>query len=150
MSETTPKDLLIILCEFLAGNKAHHEQLYMSSSKLLESVSKLFASECKFTSDLYRILGNSTYILQFLIIIQLVILFWRNLSTYSYIKIMPVVCEITFESWDNILSGHGKVCMDIRGTTWTLYYVLINNEQFSSSFCFQFTKASPRHISIQI
>ena len=53
MSETTPKDHLIVLHEFLVGNKAHA----MSSSiqKLFESVSKLLINECKVTSEMYYI-----------------------------------------------------------------------------------------------
>ena len=35
--------------------------------------------------------------------------------------------------------------MDLRRIIWTSYYILINNKQFSSSLCFQLTKASPRH-----
>ena len=44
------------------------------------------------------------------------------------------VCEITLETWDDILLGHDKVCIDIKGIIWTLlqYYILINNQQFSS------------------
>ena len=55
MPETTPEDQLIILCEFLAGNKAHTtSSSIMSLSKFLESVSKLLMSECKVTSELYH------------------------------------------------------------------------------------------------
>ena len=57
------------------------------------------------------------------------------------------VCEITLETWDDILLGHDKVCMDIKGIIWTLYYNLINNQQFSSILCYQFAKASPRSFS---
>ena len=53
VSETTPKDHLIVLHEFLLGNKAHT----MSSSirKLFDSMSKLFTSQCKVTSELYYV-----------------------------------------------------------------------------------------------
>ena len=49
MSETT-EDHLIILCEFLTGNKTLPTS---SSIKLLESASKLLMRECKVTSELY-------------------------------------------------------------------------------------------------
>ena len=51
MSETTPEDHLIILREFLAGNKILATS---SSSKWLESASKLLMREHKVTSELYR------------------------------------------------------------------------------------------------
>ena len=43
---------------------------------------------------------------------------------------------------------HDKVCMDIKGIIWTLYYILINNQQFSGILYYQFAKASPRSFSI--
>ena len=64
MSETTPKDHLIILHEFLAGNKI----LATSSStrariNLLESVSKLLVRKRKVTSELYRIISTMAELL---------------------------------------------------------------------------------------
>ena len=55
MSETTPKDHLIILRELLAGNKTLARSSSTSSSKWLESASKLLSRECKVTSELYCI-----------------------------------------------------------------------------------------------
>ena len=33
---------------------------------------------------------------------------------------IPSVCEITFETWADTLSGGDKVCTDISGVVWTL------------------------------
>ena len=52
------------------------------------------------------------------------------------------VCEITFKTWADTLSGHGKVCMDMIGHQ--LKFII--NQQFSSNYCFQFVKISFRHI----
>ena len=43
-----------------------------------------------------------------------------GLNTLCSYFLINAVCEITFETWDDILSGHDKVCMDIRDII--LYY----------------------------
>ena len=56
MSETTPEDHLIILCEFLAGNKAHatSSSIRVRVNCRKVRVCKLLVSECTVTSELYR------------------------------------------------------------------------------------------------
>ena len=70
MSKATPKDHLIILHEFLMGNKAH-TTFYTSVSKLLESTSKLLTSEYKVISDLHHSYFNTVDIPDILLLICL-------------------------------------------------------------------------------
>ena len=47
------------------------------------------------------------------------------------------VCEITFETWADTLSGHNKICMDGSGVVLKFIKLYIDvNQQFSSSLRF--------------
>ena len=56
MSETTPEDHLIILCEFLVGNKAYTTSIFIQVQVNCRKVRvrKLLVSECTVTSKLYH------------------------------------------------------------------------------------------------